>query len=87
MLNNDKVTPFGIVNFRNQKSVFGIKLDDRRRHMYVIGKTGMAKTTLLESMTRADIENGNGFAVVDPHGGFAEGILKYIPKHRLKDVI
>ncbi|NCN53089.1 type IV secretory system conjugative DNA transfer family protein, partial [Candidatus Wolfebacteria bacterium] len=87
MLEGEKVTPFGIVNFRNQKSVFGIKADDRRRHMYIIGKTGMAKTTLLETMTRADIEDGNGFAVVDPHGEFAEGILKHIPEHRVKDVI
>lgn len=81
------ITPIGITNFRNQKKVFGIKLDDRRRHMYIIGKTGMGKTTLLENMAIWDIEQGNGLAVLDPHGEFADKLLDYIPSQRINDVI
>ncbi|MEK7192124.1 MAG: type IV secretion system DNA-binding domain-containing protein [Patescibacteria group bacterium] len=78
---------FGQTNFRNQNTKFGIKVDDRRRHMYVIGKTGMGKTTLLENMVISDITNGHGVGVVDPHGDFAEKILDFIPKSRIKDTV
>lgn len=66
---------------------FGIKTDDRRRHMYVIGKTGMGKTTMLENMVLQDIYNGHGVGVVDPHGDFAEKIINYIPPNRINDVV
>ncbi|KKU12013.1 MAG: hypothetical protein UX18_C0034G0007, partial [Candidatus Azambacteria bacterium GW2011_GWC2_45_7b] len=78
---------FGIVNFRGQTKKFGIKTDDRRRHMYVVGKTGMGKTTMLENMIISDIRAGNGVAVVDPHGDLAEKILDFVPKERIKDVV
>ena len=78
---------FAETNFRNQRRRFGIKTDDRRRHMYLIGKTGMGKTTLMEQMVLSDIYNGNGLGLVDPHGDFAEKILDYIPPHRINDVI
>ena len=80
-------THFAKTNFRGQEHVFGIKKDDRRRHMYVIGKTGMGKTTLLENMVISDIRAGNGVAVVDPHGDFAEKILNFIPSSRINDVV
>ncbi|MCK5466740.1 type IV secretion system DNA-binding domain-containing protein, partial [Candidatus Parcubacteria bacterium] len=80
-------TRFAKTNFRGQEHVFGIKKDDRRRHMYVIGKTGMGKTTLLENMVISDIRAGNGVAVVDPHGDFAEKILNFIPSSRINDVV
>jgi CxxC-x17-CxxC domain-containing protein len=80
-------THFAKTNFRGQEHVFGIKKDDRRRHMYVIGKTGMGKTTLLENMVISDIRAGNGVAVVDPHGDFSEKILNFIPSSRINDVI
>lgn len=83
----ETITPFGIVNFRNQQKEFGIKIDDRRRHMYVIGKTGMGKTTLLDNMIIADILAGHGVGVVDPHGELAEKILDFVPENRSKDVI
>lgn len=86
MENND-ITYFGKTNFRGQEHIFGIKRDDRRRHMYVIGKTGMGKTTLLENMIISDISAGNGLAVVDPHGDLAEEILNFIPPSRINDVI
>ncbi len=83
----EQITPFGIINFRSQKKEFGIKTDDRRRHMYVVGKTGVGKTTMLENMVIADILDGNGLGIVDPHGEFAEKILDFIPEERIKDVI
>src|SRR3990167_5148546 len=78
---------FGETFFRNRSVKFGIKTDDRRRHMYVIGKTGMGKTTLLENMVIDDIRAGRGVAVVDPHGEFAEKMLNFVPKERVEDVI
>jgi len=78
---------FARTNYRNQMRKFGIKTDDRRRHTYVIGKTGMGKTTLLENMILADIYLGHGCAYVDPHGDTAEKLINYIPEWRQKDVI
>jgi len=80
-------THFAKTNFRGEEHVFGIKKDDRRRHTYVIGKTGMGKTTLLENMVISDIRAGNGVAVVDPHGDFSEKILNFVPSSRINDVI
>jgi CxxC-x17-CxxC domain-containing protein len=84
---NEKITTFAETNFRNKRTKFGIKIDDRRRHVYVVGKTGMGKTVMLENMAIQDIQNGNGVAVVDPHGEFAERMLDFIPKERINDVI
>ncbi|MFH1253727.1 MAG: TraM recognition domain-containing protein [Candidatus Uhrbacteria bacterium] len=78
---------FARTNYRNQMRKFGIKTDDRRRHTYVIGKTGMGKTTLLENMILSDIYLGHGCAYVDPHGDTAEKLINYIPEWRLKDVV
>ncbi|PIQ67815.1 hypothetical protein CO173_04020 [Candidatus Uhrbacteria bacterium CG_4_9_14_3_um_filter_41_35] len=78
---------FGSVNFRNLNRKFGIKTDDRRRHTYVIGKTGMGKTTLLENMILSDIYAGHGCAYIDPHGDTAEKLLEYIPSWRINDVV
>ena len=66
---------------------FGIKAKDRTRHVYVIGKTGLGKSTMLENMAVQDIANGEGMAFMDPHGKTAELLLNYIPEHRLKDVL
>ena len=84
---NPEVNIFASTNFRNQQRKFGIRLDDRRRHMYVVGKTGMGKTTMLENMVLNDIYAGHGVGVVDPHGDFAEKIINYIPPHRINDVV
>ncbi|MBI2024594.1 MAG: type IV secretion system DNA-binding domain-containing protein [Candidatus Harrisonbacteria bacterium] len=81
------VNYFGLVSFRGQSKKFGIKIDDRRRHMYLIGKTGMGKTTMLENMIVADIKAGHGVAVVDPHGDLADKILDFIPPERVKDTV
>lgn len=81
------VTFFAKTNFRNAERVFGIKQDDRRRHMYVIGKTGMGKTNLLENLAIQDIQKGHGIAFIDPHGDTAEKLIKAIPSNRINDVI
>jgi len=78
---------FAKTNYRNEGKRFGIKTDDRRRHIYVIGKTGTGKTSLLEKMTIQDIREGKGVAVIDPHGEYAEKMLDFIPSHRINDVI
>ncbi len=62
-------------------------MDDRRRHVYTVGKTGVGKTTLLENMVIADIRAGHGVGVIDPHGEFAERIIEFIPEERLDDVV
>ncbi len=81
------ITVFAQTNFRNQSRKFGIKLDDRRRHFYIIGKTGMGKTVLMENMLLSDIYAGHGIALVDPHGDFAENFLDFIPSNRINDVV
>src|SRR3989338_7791139 len=83
----EKITYFAETDYRNNKVPFGIKAKDRTRHVYVIGKTGMGKSTLLENMAIQDIIEGEGMAFIDPHGGTAEKLLDYIPEHRIKDVI
>jgi CxxC-x17-CxxC domain-containing protein len=85
--NDNEVTLFAETNFRNSYKKFGIKKDDRRRHMYFIGKTGMGKSTVLENMIVSDFRAGNGVAVVDPHGDLAEKVINYIPDNRIKDVV
>ncbi len=80
-------TPIGVANFRGDNSGFGIRPIDRARHVYIIGKTGMGKSTLLENMIYTDILNGRGVAVIDPHGDLAETILANIPKSRTNDIV
>ncbi|MBD3282619.1 MAG: type IV secretion system DNA-binding domain-containing protein [Candidatus Portnoybacteria bacterium] len=87
MTENKDITIFAETNFRNKRTKFGIRKDDRRRHTYVIGKTGMGKTVLLENFAIQDIQNGNGVAIVDPHGEFAERMLDFVPSGRVNDVI
>ncbi len=83
----EQICVFAQTTYRNQMRRFGIKTDDRRRHMYVIGKTGMGKTTIMENMVLSDIYAGHGVGLVDPHGDFAEKIINHIPSWRLNDVV
>lgn len=83
----NEVIPFAETNFRGEKRRFGIKTDDRRRHVYIVGKTGMGKTTLLENFVVSDIYAGHGLAYVDPHGDTADKILDFIPPWRINDVV
>lgn len=81
------ITSIGYTNFHNKLQKFGIKQEDRRRHMYVIGKTGMGKSQLLENMAIQDIQEGKGLAVVDPHGDMIERIINFVPQSRINDVV
>lgn len=83
----NQITYFAETDSRNKKIKFGIKAKDRLKHVYVIGKTGMGKSTLLENMAIQDIQSGNGIAFIDPHGGTAEKLLDYVPENRIKDVL
>ncbi|MCI0542298.1 type IV secretion system DNA-binding domain-containing protein [bacterium] len=85
--NSERITYFAEADFRNKKTPFGIKAEDRARHMYVIGKTGMGKSTMLENMAIQDIQNGEGMAFIDPHGASAEALLDYVPPERVNDVV
>lgn len=83
----NQLVVLGETNFRSQRWRFGIKQDDRRRHMYVVGSTGMGKTEFLKNMAIQDIEAGRGLAYIDPHGDAADYFLDFIPVERVKDVI
>ncbi len=78
----------GKVNYRgDEKKVYFASRQDRRRHMYIVGQTGTGKSTFMEEMAIQDIKNGEGVAIVDPHGEFVEHILANIPKERVDDVV
>ena len=81
------VTHFAQADFRNVQRVFGIKDDDRFSHIYVIGKTGTGKSTLLETMALQDVRRGAGLALIDPHGDLVERIASQIPDWRQRDVV
>ena len=83
----DQVTHFARVDFRNDNRLFGIKDEDRFSHIYIIGKTGTGKSTLMETMMLQDLERGNAFALIDPHGDLVERIAARIPQSRQSDVI
>ncbi len=83
----DNICFFGQTNFRGPSRRFGIRRADRRYHMYIIGKTGMGKSTLLEHLIHADLHAGDGLALLDPHGDVAQRVLSYVPHHRQSDVI
>lgn len=87
MENPEQITFFAETDARNKRVPFGIKAKDRSKHVYVIGKTGMGKSTLLENMAIQDIRNGNGLAFFDPHGKTADLLLEYIPEERIGDVL
>ena len=84
---NDDINYFARTNFRNKEQTFGIRRDDRRRHMYIIGKTGVGKTTLLENLAINDIKAGEGLAYFDPHGESVMKLLDFIPNDRINDVV
>jgi hypothetical protein len=79
--------PLGRMKFRADQRIVALGLEDRRRHVYLCGKTGMGKTTLLQNMMIADLRAGRSFCLIDPHGDLAESIIAQIPSHRSNDVI
>lgn len=83
----EQTAVFARTNFRDEQRPFGIKQADRRSHLYLIGKTGTGKSTLLETFMRHDLLAGNGFTLLDPHGDLVERIKEFIPENRMADVI
>lgn len=78
---------FAKTEFKNKETIFGIKTLDRRKHIYIIGKTGAGKSTLIANMAIDDIRKDRGIGIIDPHGDLSDVILDYIPKRRIKDVV
>lgn len=82
-----KINFFGRAIFKNRDLIFGIKDEDRRRHLWAIGKTGTGKSTLIANMAIDDMKKGRGIAIIDPHGDLSEIILNYVPASRMNDVV
>ncbi|MBF1015575.1 MAG: type IV secretion system DNA-binding domain-containing protein, partial [Candidatus Nanogingivalaceae bacterium] len=84
---DENISAFGLTNFRGINHQFGMLRRDRSRHLYIIGQTGTGKSGSLELLALSDIFHGEGYAIIDPHGDFAQNNMRFIPEHRLKDVI
>jgi hypothetical protein len=82
MIRSEQVSYFGRTNFRNSGQLFGIKQADRLMHVYIIGQTGVGKSTLIETLAAQDLLAGRGFALVDPHGDLVESLCANIPEER-----
>ena len=85
--NEGDISLLGVTNFRGSNTVFGMLRQDRGRHVYILGQTGTGKSGALELLTLSDIYYNQGFAVIDPHGDYAQHILNFIPQRRLEDVV
>ena len=81
------ISLMGVTNFRGDNTVFGVYREDRGRHIYILGQTGTGKSGALELLTLSDIYYNQGFAVIDPHGDYAQHVLKFIPESRTDDVV
>ncbi|MBI4034496.1 DUF87 domain-containing protein [Candidatus Saccharibacteria bacterium] len=81
------ISLFGVTNFRGDNTVFGAQRVDRDRHFYILGQTGTGKSGALELLTLSDIYYDQGFAVIDPHGDYAQHVLAFIPERRVDDVV
>src|SRR5436309_3834451 len=87
MRSSEDLTRFARINHRKAATPFRTRRADRRSHMYVIGKTGTGKSTLLKTLVLQDIEHGEGLALFDPHGDLAEEVVALIPASRRGDLI
>lgn len=89
MLRNDKnpITFFAVTNYRDIRRKFGTREKNRRGHIYIVGKTGTGKSTLIQNMAISDVNDGNGLAMIDPHGDLSDSVLSFVPRRRIKDVI
>lgn len=83
----DRITYFATTHTRGKHRAFGVRAKDRDKHFYVIGKSGMGKSTMLENMAIQDIQNGEGLVFIDPHGSTAEKLLDFVPQDRIKDTM
>lgn len=83
----EPITILGKTNAARRQVPFGIKQTDRLSHLYLIGKTGVGKSTLIENMVRQDLQHGRGLCLLDPHGDLVERIHQAVPAHRQHDVL
>ncbi|MBI2405322.1 type IV secretion system DNA-binding domain-containing protein [Candidatus Gottesmanbacteria bacterium] len=81
-----RINFFAKTEYKNKPAIFGIKKEDRRKHLYIVGKTGTGKSTMIANMAIGDMRNDEGVAVIDPHGDLCDILLDYIPSHRINDV-
>lgn len=86
-IQKNDVNFFAKTHYKNTEAVFGIHDKDRGRHIWVVGKTGTGKSTLIANMVIDDIKKGRGVGVIDPHGDLVDTVLEYIPANRINDVI
>ncbi|NCU29949.1 DUF87 domain-containing protein, partial [Candidatus Saccharibacteria bacterium] len=84
---DEQISAFGLTNFRGIHQQFGLWRYDRSRHVYIIGQTGAGKSGLLELFALSDVYHNHGYAIIDPHGDFAVNNLRFIPQHRIQDVV
>src|SRR3989338_3561954 len=84
---NKDLTYLGVTTYRDKNQLFGIKRNDRRQHVYILGKSGTGKSSLMFNMIIQNIMNGEGVCMVDPHGENVEHVLSCIPPERVKDVV
>src|ERR1700687_3173115 len=84
---DESVTYLAQADYRDDRRIFGIRQEDRFSHVYIIGKTGTGKSTLMEKMALQDLECGRGFALIDPHGDLVERVAERAVSSRGADVI
>src|SRR5262245_11730944 len=84
---DNDITVFAETDFRDRHQRFGIKRKDRRSHMYLIGRTGVGKSTMLETLMRSDLRTGEGLILLDPHGDLAERVVGSVPESRQADLL
>lgn len=82
-----EISVFGVTNFRGKQVEFGIRREDRRRHLYIVGKSGTGKSKLLEKLISDDIKAHKGVCVIDPHGDLIQALMYHIPEDRIEDVV
>jgi hypothetical protein len=83
----DDLTILGNTDYRGEKTTFGIRKEDKFRHMYIVGKTGTGKSTFIANLIKSDMQAGNGVCLLDPHGELVDIIMEHIPTNRINDVI
>jgi len=83
----EDLTVIGNTDYRGDKITFGIREEDKFRHMYIVGKTGTGKSTFIANLLKSDMQAGKGVCLLDPHGELVDIALEHIPKNRINDVI
>lgn len=83
----EEINFFAKTQFKNREQIFGIRREDRRKHMYIIGKSGTGKSTLIANLAIDDMRKKRGFCVIDPHGDLSNHLLDFVPSYRVNDII